>query len=302
MVPCLIISGYDRPRLLLVRSRLCLLTTRTGLPASTRCRNHFPTRTGRRRPSRSSPVRRPFRTQPSPTARLPILLRVRHRPRKSRSVREPAGDPGLRGRGGDRPRWDGCRHRAAPATEPAGRDQDDPGEVPRPDRPRAVPRSRPRRSRRWITRTSSTFTSSGRTRIRRFRTRIRRRRQPAEKLARDGSSPRAAAELVGSWPTGSRRARQGIVHRDLKPANILLTESGVPKVATRTGEDRSVGHHGDGGGDGHPSYMSGTGRGRARRSARTRTCTPQRSCTSADGQAAVQGRQCDRDDSAGADA
>jgi serine/threonine protein kinase len=55
----------------------------------------------------------------------------------------------------------------------------------------------------------------------------------AEKLARDGKfAPRAAAELVRNVADGIAAAHaKGIVHRDLKPANILLTESGVPKVA-----------------------------------------------------------------------
>lgn len=54
----------------------------------------------------------------------------------------------------------------------------------------------------------------------------------AQKIVRTPHPPRDAAELVATLAGAVQFAHQsGIIHRDLKPANILLTASGMPKIA-----------------------------------------------------------------------
>lgn len=54
----------------------------------------------------------------------------------------------------------------------------------------------------------------------------------ASKLSGQPSDPSWSAQLIHSIAEGAEHAHScGIVHRDLKPSNILLTESGVAKIA-----------------------------------------------------------------------
>jgi serine/threonine protein kinase len=54
----------------------------------------------------------------------------------------------------------------------------------------------------------------------------------AQRLGGTPMPPRAAAQLVLELARAVQHAHeQGVVHRDLKPANVLLTESGIAKIA-----------------------------------------------------------------------
>jgi WD40 repeat protein len=54
----------------------------------------------------------------------------------------------------------------------------------------------------------------------------------AERLQASPLAPRDAAEIVCTLARAAQHAHEhGIVHRDLKPANVLLTSTGIPKIA-----------------------------------------------------------------------
>jgi serine/threonine-protein kinase len=84
----------------------------------------------------------------------------------------------------------------------------------------------------------------------------------AQRIGGRPMAPREAARLLEAVARGVHVAHgQGIVHRDLKPSNILLTASGVPKVADfglakRLGEGGGAGLTASGQLMGTPSYMA----------------------------------------------
>src|SRR6516162_3812807 len=82
----------------------------------------------------------------------------------------------------------------------------------------------------------------------------------AEQLNGTPMPPRRAAQLVCDLARSVHHAHeQGIVHRDLKPANVLLTETGVAKIADfglAKLLDAEKGHTQTGAVLGTPSYMS----------------------------------------------
>jgi hypothetical protein len=82
----------------------------------------------------------------------------------------------------------------------------------------------------------------------------------AQQLAGKPMVPRRAAQLVLELARAVQHAHdQGILHRDLKPANVLLTESGVAKIADFGLAKRLDSEHSDtqtGAVLGSPSYMA----------------------------------------------
>lgn len=82
----------------------------------------------------------------------------------------------------------------------------------------------------------------------------------AQKIDGKPLTPRRAAELVADLARAVQHAHeQGIVHRDLKPANVLLTQSGVAKIADfglAKRIDGELSHTQTGAVLGSPSYMA----------------------------------------------
>jgi tRNA A-37 threonylcarbamoyl transferase component Bud32 len=82
----------------------------------------------------------------------------------------------------------------------------------------------------------------------------------AQQIAGKPVPPRRAAQLILELARAMHHAhKQGIIHRDLKPANVLLTESGVAKIADfglAKRLDADLSHTQTGAVLGSPSYMA----------------------------------------------